>query len=91
MSYKTLSMINPIGEDTEATLKRINNSLNNNLRLLVCRHQDKEIKTYSSSIVENIMYSENFKCYVFSLTIKDKEYTVLIDYFDVIGKLEDEE
>lgn len=56
-----------------------------NLKLIVKKVQSNEIKVYLSNYIEKILYSNNFKCYLFTLKIDERIIIVLVEYFDVIG------
>ena len=67
----------------DTLLNRLNNSLTSDLKLIVKKSQTNEIKTYSSSYIEKILYSNNFNSYIFVLKLKDGTSTTLVEFFDV--------
>ena len=84
MSIVTKS-ISTFNEDVEEYLAKLNGSLTNQLMFVVKKYQTDEMKTYESKIVKKIMYSKNFKCYLFFLCFSNVERITMIDCFDVIG------
>lgn len=86
MSVLTKS-VNEFNEETCQLIDKLNKSLTNNLLFIVQKHGINEMKTYDSRIVKNIMYSENFKCYLFFLNFNEVDRVTMVDRFDVIGNL----
>lgn len=85
MSVVTKS-INSFSEDVEQYLIKLNGALTNPLVFIVKKKGTNEIKTYESKIVKRIMYSVNFKCYLFFMNFgTEREVVSMIESFDVIG------
>ena len=85
MSVVTKS-ISTFSEDVEQYLVKLNGALTNPLVFIVKKKGTSEIKTYESKIVKRIMYSANFKCYLFFMNFgTEREVVSMIENFDVIG------
>lgn len=86
MTYVTKS-INKFDESVSEYLVKLNDCFTNGLTFIVKKYQSEEIKTYDSTIVEKIMYSSNFDCYLFFLKFDKKSVVSMIERFDVIGNV----
>ena len=85
MKYVTHS-VNRFDNSVADYLEKLNGSLTNELTFVVKKAQSSEILLYDSSVVQCVMYSTNFACYLFFVVSQDDEMKVtFVDCFDVVG------